>query len=354
MDSSRQIEDQAAVWLQRRDGDDWTALEEAALQNWLSASIAHRVAFLRLEAAWEESQRLQALGAGAAPAAIPPPGEWHVSPLFERRLPTNVSEPASSAGPPPVAFPQPAPEPIATSSTQRVLPWATAATVLIALMAAWFVNTLSGQQRYSTPTGGLASIPLTDGSEITLNTATEVRVKFSEQERRVRLLQGEVFFEVVADPTRPFIVEAGAKRITVLGTQFSVRRDGEEVRVAVTDGKVRIDGDAAHPQPAAGTIARVSRTHVQVQQQVPKEVDQALSWRTGYLSFETTTLADAIAELNRYTSRKIIIKDPGVAGLHISGKFRANNAEAFIRVLHDGFGIEAQSADDRIVLSAAR
>ena len=85
---SMAIEQAAAGWLARRDGGRWNAEEEAALQRWLDVDVGHRVAFLRLEAAWQEGGRLQALGAGWQDSAAPARGHWQVSPA-----PKIVQEP---------------------------------------------------------------------------------------------------------------------------------------------------------------------------------------------------------------------------------------------------------------------
>lgn len=339
MESSRQIEDAAAVWLQRRDGDDWTPSDQGELEQWLSASLAHRVAFLRLEAAWEESMRLQALGAGMPPGAIPPPGTWHVSPLFEPKR--SVRDAAESAAEPPVP-----------TRRKNGRLWAVAASVVVLVAAAFLLNAQFEGQRYRTPVGGIASIPLADGSSVTLNTNSDIRVVLTKEQRSVSLQSGEAFFDVAKDSARPFVVEAGDKRITAIGTQFSVRRDDSDVRVIVTEGKVRIDGAGKPPILVAGAIARTSDASVRLQQGAPRKAEEELSWRTGYLTFDTIELADAVAEFNRYTLRQIVVNDPKVAALRVSGKFRASNAEGFIRVLHDGFGIRTQTVGDKVVLSA--
>lgn len=336
MDSSRAIEDAAAVWLQRRDNEDWSEPDEAELQRWLAASVAHRVAFLRLEAAWDESLRLQALGAGTAPGTIPPPGAWQVSPLFKAVVDSDAT-----------------PSPPVQRGASSYRKWAIAATILVASIGALLLATQFSAERYVTPVGSIASIPLPDGSNVTLNTGSDIRVDLTETERLVRLESGEAFFEVAKDAKRPFVVAAGGKRVTAVGTKFSVRRDGDDVSVIVTEGKVRIDGTAQQPMLLAGAMAHTSKQQLDVRAGSAQQVEEALSWRTGYLIFDTTDLADAIAQFNRYTHRKIVIQDPQIAGLHVSGKFRATNSEAFVRILSDNFGIEAQAVGDRIVLSAA-
>lgn len=348
MESSRQIEQAAAVWLQRRDSEDWTRDHEEELQQWLALSVAHRVAFLRLEAAWEESLRLQALGAGTQRGVTPAPGVWRVSPLFNGTPVADSSSDSWTAG---EAGTLSVPPSRASMSRRG---WAIAAAAVIATLSVLLFTTMSGGKRYVTPVGGIASIGLPDGSSVTLNTDSGIRVDLSDVERLVRLDSGEAFFEVAKDASRPFVVVAGSKRVTAVGTKFSVRRDGENVSVIVTEGKVRVEGAGEQPLLVAGTMALASRTKVSVQEGSAEQVEEALSWRTGYLIFDATDLADAIAQFNRYTNRKIVIGDAAIAGVRVSGKFRATNSEAFVRILSDNFGIAAATAGDEIVLSAAR
>jgi transmembrane sensor len=341
MESSRQIEDTAAEWIVRRDSEEWTPDDDTQLAEWLSASNAHRVAFLRLEAAWEQTHRLQALGAGALRGTVPPVGAWRVSPFFEQRLPTTELESKPAA-------PRPA---------SRKWSALTAGLLILLGVGAYTVSQLRGT-RYTTPVGAIASIALEDGSNVTLNTASKVRVMLSEQHRLINLEGGEAFFDVAADRKRPFIVQAGKKRVVAVGTQFSVRRNGSDIQVIVSEGRVRLESsgpEAAGPASAAiltaGAVAHTADAKWVIRHKTAQDAVEALSWRTGYLTFDSLPLPEAVAEFNRYTSRKIVIRDPRVAALNVSGKFRAANAEAFVRVLRDGFGVQVRDAGDTIFLS---
>ena len=106
---------------------------------------------------------------------------------------------------------------------------------------------LGGRRVYATELGGHATVPLADGSKIELNTDTKLRAALAEEQRTVWLDRGEAYFEVSKDPNRPFVVMAGDRKVTVLGTKFSVRRDGDRVSVAVAEGKVRVDPVHATP-----------------------------------------------------------------------------------------------------------
>jgi transmembrane sensor len=368
--NSSKIEERAAEWLAKRDSGSWTGDDERELQAWLDASTAHNVAFIRLEAAWSQALRLKALGAGAPRGVVPPRDAWDRSPFFETRdgpkpglAPLASSAPVASTAPPAsLASPAATRRPPMRRRISRAL--IASALVFVVGVLGWFST--RGPD-YRTPIGGIASVPMTDGSKVTLNTDSAIRIAVTARERRVQLEQGEAFFEVAHDPSRPFVVTAGSRRVIAVGTKFSVRRIGNEVRVFVTEGKVRFEDDSlpagsqsagsAAPSPRetllpAGTIARAGDSGVLVQEKPLPEVEECLSWRVGYLVFHDTLLADAVVEFNRYNEHKLVIEDPEVAGIRLSGKFRATNFEGFVRLLAEGFPIEVRHAGGQILLSA--
>lgn len=340
MDSSIQIEETAAAWLARRDSDDWSEADETALAQWLQASTANRVAFIRLESAWQQTQRLKALGAGVPRGTVPSPGEWRRSPFLGR----SRSVPDSAVVPPS--------EPRRAPMLRR---FAAGILVVAALGAGWQLWPRGSS--YHTEVGGLAAVPMSDGSKVTLNTNSGIRVAISVTERRVELEQGEAFFEVAKDSKRPFIVSVGDKRIIAIGTKFSVKREADDVRVVVTEGRVRVTSASRKIQEpvtqlSAGSIARASDAGVLVQERSLPEAEEYLSWRAGFVIFHETPLADAVAEFNRYNTRKLVIDDPTVAGIRIGGHFRSNNVDAFVRLLQSGFPIHAEQRDEQILLTS--
>jgi transmembrane sensor len=353
MESSRQIEEGAAAWLAKRDSGHWSEEDECELQTWLDASTANTVAFIRLEAVWGEARRLKALGAGVQPNVVPPANAWRFPPFFE---PRNTGTEVSSSG-------APASAPATQLHRRGWLRYAVAAgLVLVAVSALTWYVARSGQY-YHTPVGGLESVPMADGSKVTLNTDSAIRLAVTEKERGVLLERGEAFFDVAKDPGRPFVVRAGSKRVIAVGTRFSVRRTSDDVRVFVTEGTVRVEGastpDAALSEGgaiflAAGSVARAGDSGILVQKRPLADVEDYLTWRAGYVTFRETPLAEAIAEFNRYNDRKMIIRDPEVAAIRVSGKFRSNRFEAFVRLLEQGFPIQAQREGDRIVLTDSR
>ena len=348
MDTKRahEIDAAASDWLIRRESGAWSAVDEAGFVEWLNASTLNRVAFLRLELAWEDSASLKALGAGIAGDRPPPPGSWNLPPFFD---------------------PQPAPVQAADRSgrlalRQRRFVLAIAATLVLAVGIGAYVALAPNGERYATPVGGLASVAMTDGSEVTLNTDSQIRIALTDTERHVELRRGEAFFQVSKDPNRPFVVLAGNKRVVAVGTQFSVRREGDDVEIVVTEGKVRVEDRAAPPGFHAdgsaevlltpGSVALVGESGLLVQRKTLPEAEEQLSWRTGVLMFRDQSLRDVAAEFNRYNQRKIVIQDPAVASLKIEGNFRATNAEAFVRLVESAFPVRADAQRDKIVLTA--
>lgn len=370
-DGNDDIEEIASDWLVRRQSERWTQADQVQLEQWLEASTLHRVAFLRLELAWEESARLKALGAGIVGDEPPAPGCWNLTPLFDSRraaaldqtkgndLDSEAAEPhgARAAGGASTR----------SASRPRGFHLAMAASVLLAVVAGIGTYGLrsDSSDRYVTPVGGRASVPMLDGSKITLNTNSQLRVALTATERRVNLHQGEAFFEVEKDPQRPFVVEVGNKRVVAIGTKFSVRRDGDDVEVVVTEGKVRVEDravlkhgggvEAAASAPVLltpGAIARASEGGVLVQRKSVHDAEAHLSWRVGVLMFRDQSLAGVAAELNRYNVRQIVIADPEAGALKVEGNFTATNLDAFVRLIESGFPVRASLEEGQIIISS--
>ena len=348
--SHADIEASAADWLARRDSGAWSAAEQAALEDWLSADAGHRVAYLRLQAAWNEAGRLQALGAGLRGDGVPPRGTWS----------SGAARADAAPADPAVALQGHA---FATRQGSRRprrgrLAVAGAAVAACLLVLAWQAPGLlpDEESRHATGLGDVRTVALADGSQTTLASESRIDVHLSRRERRIALQQGEAYFEAARDAGRPFVVEAGDRRVVAVGTRFSVRRDGPDLRVVVTEGLVRLETEALDgtPQPAAllpaGSIALARRDGVLVRSTSLAEAARLVDWRSGLLVFRDTTLAEAVDEFNRYNRRKIVIVDAEVGDLRIGGSFRWANAEGFVRLLEQGFPVRADYGAERIVL----
>ncbi len=366
MASNSQIELLASAWLARRDGDGWSAHDQQQLDAWLLESTAHRVAYVRLDAAWRHSDHLKALGAGVPAGTVPERATWGLTPSPEVRDTRFDDVTHGQAGtrarraaphrPPASRFAHHAPE-----SLRRTLfrygGAGVAAVVLAFLAVGWRHYSAVEQTSYRTAIGDLQDIALADGSVITLSSDSRILVTLSRDERHIDLQQGEAFFKVAKDASRPFVVSAGGRRAIAVGTRYDVRRDAGDLRVVVTQGVVKLesdDGPGGQKQPTtllpAGSTAVATDAGVAVSSGPLRHAEELLSWRSGFISFHDTPLVKAVAEFNRYNHRRIVIGDASIGSFRVGGHFRWSNEDSFVRLLELGFPVRAVHHDDTIVL----
>jgi transmembrane sensor len=195
--------------------------------------------------------------------------------------------------------------------------------------------------------GEIHTLRLADGTTVTLDTDSAIEPVFTGQARVVRLSRGRVRFDVAHDAGRPFMVEAGGRTIIDRGTLFDVVLGREGVKVVLLRGAVEIrdrkargaggaplarlvPGQVFADAPAAG-VARVSAA--------PGGADQ---WVKGMLSFDGTPLEEVVAAANRYSEHKIRLGEPALAGLRVTGTFRAAPTEALAAVLAATFNLRVE------------
>jgi transmembrane sensor len=328
MSKHLEIEQQAAAWLARKDGDRWSAADQTQLDQWLASATAHRVAYLRLAAAWSRTGLL-------APEATRPGA--------------------------PSARPDPAPAEAERRALPRYSQWRIAAAILVTVGAAagWFsMRAAPSEVRYETRLGAHQTYALKDGSKLTLNTATLLRARVDHDTRTVWLDNGEAYFDIAHDTAHPFVVISGANRITVLGTRFTVRRKAGDTEVVVVDGRVQVENGR---MPGRSAVILVKHQKVlatadalQRSDESDAAIDQQLSWREGKLVFDQVTLDAAAGEFNRYNKKKLVMADAEAARLKIGGRFDVDNIEGFANLLRRGFGLDVRETNDTIVIASRR
>ncbi|HTO42082.1 MAG TPA: FecR domain-containing protein [Rhizomicrobium sp.] len=304
----------ASLWVARKDGTNWDAETQSAFDSWLAQSDAHMVAYLRADAAWKRADKLIVL-----------------RPTRARRIAETLKD--------------------ALPVIRRV---AVAGVVLavIGFATVDYLNTPPGKL-YTTPVGGRETITLVDGSQIALNTDTALRLDLSGKDRKVWLDKGEAYFHVTHNAQRPFRVYAGERTVTDLGTKFSVRREPARFEVAVMEGKVAFDaGKAANRKPidmTPGDVLVATATTLSLTRKPPRALAESLGWQRGLLIFDNTTLADAVAQFNRYNGEKLTVAK-SAGHLPVVGTFRTNDAEAFARVIAQVFGLHTAKTGNTIVI----
>jgi len=372
MDPTTQCEplrETAAAWHDRMHREKVPDDARAAFAQWLAESPAHRAAYEDIDRTW-----------GDLRAAAHDPQILALRHEAALRLTRR------------------------TSKRTRPFAWAAAAVVLTVMgtsLVAMSMHSTSGRsltvllldvfrttddRRYATATGQRLTVTLRDGSQLTLNTQTELQIAFTKTERAVRLIRGQALFEVAKDPARPFVVTAHSRRFIAVGTAFDVRLAGEQIELTMVEGTVRVERDtnlsptASVALPTARAATAVPRsiarrdpppgappavTSLTAGEQLtvnsgdedhvrPADAERVTSWRRGQVIFENTRLADAIAELNRYSETKIELADPALSDLRISGGFATGRPALFVEAITSYFSIQVTRADERAVVLSAR
>lgn len=311
------VETEAADWVaDRRNVEDWSAERQAELDAWLAQSLAHRVAFVRIEATWRRTDRLAALHR--------PVGEQ------------------------------------TDGVSQRRPGWMRIAVVMGVIAATgtagagYLFN--SHTQLIATPIGGQRNITLADGSQIELNTDTSIRVDLTAKKRAIELVKGEAYFEIRHDAARPFVVTVSGHRIVDLGTKFLIRTSSQALNVTLVEGSARLE--TISPQASQqdvtlkpGDLAVATADSVRVSKRPVRDMQNALAWRRGVIALHNASLADAAAEFNRYGGEQLIVADADAGKLTINGTFGKTEVEEFAGMTHEIFGLRIQHQNGAIVLS---
>jgi len=221
------------------------------------------------------------------------------------------------------------------------LAWVAAAAGIAVGAASWIVH-LPVAQTLRTAAGERREMTLTDGSLVSLAPATEVRVRFTERERNLRLTRGEAFFRVHKNPRRPFVVQVNDSRVRAVGTAFGVRLDETDAVVTVVEGvvSVSVDRDAARRTTEGSAAAAPVLLGANQQARIPADGAQPsvrsvtgsveMAWTAGELLFDNEPLSDVVRRFNVLNRLQIVITDPVLATRRVSGVFRASDPESFV------------------------
>jgi transmembrane sensor len=231
-------------------------------------------------------------------------------------------------------------------SRRRPSPWlAAAATALISSVGvAWYMSQRA--QTYDSPVGEQHLVVLADGSKVTLDARSRLRVRLTQRDRDLHLLAGQALFEVAADPLRPFTVRSRSVTVRAVGTRFDVieRADGATVTVIQGSVEVRPESGAGAHTPfmlSAGEQVVVSSS-AGLTPPVQTDVAAAISWTAQRLVFESAPLARVIEDFNRHNTRQLVLRNSQLGELRITGTFAANQPESFVRFLRSQPGVIVQ------------
>ena len=400
-----QIYEEATNWLIKHRETDLNPREKTEFDNWLRASPQHAQAYLEISAVWECVPALDPSWNATPDQLIARAisSEGNIYPLADAaRMPSREPDPQSSSH-------QPGKGPLRRfASLQRPRSWkmrpvAIAATFLAAIVGAavWYGLT---SNTYATDIGEQRSIVLADGSTIELNSRSRVRIRYTDTQRNVDLLEGQALFGVAHNTARPFIVHSGPANVRAVGTRFDVYKKRAGTVVTVVEGKVAIlvrtlsaSGEEQEPEQreggagpgsASGTAIsdpsfpsapaltphaaskrggssaiflaagdqltipalKPSRVENSSSADTPQRVNvsAATAWTHRSLVLESTPLAEVAEEFNRYNTRQLVINDPEVANIHISGIFSSVDPALLLKFLRTQPEVDVKETETEI------
>ena len=200
---------------------------------------------------------------------------------------------------------------------------------------------------------------LPDGSRVELAANSSVTMEFTDTVRQLTMQSGVAHFTVAHSRARPFVVSVGKLQVRAVGTAFNIRRATDRVVVTVTEGIVdiyeRAEGSTPSDRPIRVDAGRELTWAAKAVGPTIASVDpaRALAGREGRLDSLNEPLASALADINRYSQRRIIVRDAAVGGIPFSGTVLIGETEEWVRALPRLFPVEVETdADGNIVLTA--
>ena len=256
---------------------------------------------------------------------------------------------------------------------------ATAAAAAMVGMVAWFINS---DDVYRTAMGERRVVALVDGSQVQLDSSTELRVRYSAHSRELALLRGQARFDVAHDIERPFVVAAGGRKVIATGTAFNVDLLGSSMIVTMIEGRVvvlaattthlsevieqfahfRMPGKTTAPSQGVSSLRTDPGVELGAGQELvisssgdPRiteaNVERTISWQTGQLVFDNEILTAVVERMNRYSAKPLEIDDESTRHLRISGVFSESDVPGFVETLTHYLPLRADVRDHVIHLS---
>jgi transmembrane sensor len=241
--------------------------------------------------------------------------------------------------------------------------WVPAAAAAAVVLAAggylgWHAtrNTVTSQT-YASAIAAQRSVTLEDGTRVTLGAATHLTTRFSHGRREVNLTDGEAYFEVVHNASRPFEVHAGEVSIEDIGTAFNVRRTGNYVTVAMAEGRARVADATGGMHNSLEAVAGQSVTYDPSRAAMSiAAIDPAntAAWRHARLEFDNEPLSVVVANINRYRMEPLRIADADLNALTFTGTVKADAIDDWLHALPQVLPLKVGAVGGETVLSDAR
>jgi transmembrane sensor len=350
----RQIVSEACEWFTEFRTGDATATTRERFDEWLRQSPEHIQAYLEVASAWAELPTQVAAG------------RLDIEALVQRARASasdDVVVSLKARGGPTQGLMEAAPSKQRRRFlTPRALAAGIAAALLVASAVGWF--SWRGPETYTTAVGEQRTIRLADDSIVDLNARSSIKVRFSNSERVIDLMEGQAMFHVARDPSRPFIVRSDNTAVRAVGTQFDVYRKDDGLVVTVVEGRVAVIPPPVAPPATSGpTLAAATAQYAEILSAgeqltvTPKaaarkphhaDVEAATAWVQRRLVFDDTPLAEVAEEFNRYSIRRLVIDDAELSRKTLSGAYSSSDPASLIGFLRSQPTLEVTETDREI------
>lgn len=334
--SDEKRHDEASLWIARLERGLSTP-ESESLKNWIAQDKENEVVLLEMAKLWDKMDTLSRLS-----ALFPRPIQQH-----RPRVRLTFATAACAIF---VIF-------LSTIAVQKYPAFLTDNADYVA----------DSEELFETAVGESSRVTLSDGSEITLNTDSKLRVRYTNNHRTLLLERGEINVAVAKDPLRPLSVLAAGNIVQAVGTEFNIEiTDDQHIELLVTEGKVRVGLQTKTvkldkiliPEPLPSDSVLVSSGETIVLGSLDEEVSTIsesdikvkLSWKKGNLIFRGEPLENAIEEVGRYTSVEFVIVDEELKKVRVSGFFRSGDVDGLLKALRDNFNIVNKRVDNQKVV----
>ncbi len=315
----------AAHWCMRMHAPDCTDAEREQFKLWLDEHPSHSIEYVAMLEIWDLSEHLPASTTASSPSP-----NLHQAPA----VPGRPARP-------------------------RRRGWRTQArAIALAVMAlplaaygGWMMGWVPNSYEHFETAQNISRITLGDGSEVELNSNSNLSFSNYRDQRRVRLSSGEAYFHVTHDSDHPFVVTAGEGSITVTGTRFNVWKYNNSVVVTVTEGSVRVQSERQGNDSTLTPGMQASFKPGDLKPTV-KSVDTAtaLAWRDGKLILNDITLGEAVPLLNRYLDEPLLLADQSTADIRIGGIYSTRDVANLVKALPKVLPIKLEPQADGTTL----
>jgi len=304
---------EAVEWVIRLTSGDTSAAERADFELWRTASPIHEAAFREAQKLWSGLGNVfpkPVTVAGVAPA------NNNLTLMPQRRLRLKAI---------------------------------TALAASIALLVGIGTKSMNNWRHdHVTAQGQRELVTLADGSRVQLGSDSAIDIQFGADARRIRLVRGEAYFDVVHDARHPFVVDAGDNAVNDIGTAFSVRLDGDGVVVVVERGAVEVTGGAAPVTLQPNQRVRYGKgrnAHAE-----PANIAEDLAWTSGRLVLEDRSLREVVDELNRYFASSVVLVGGETGNRRVNAVIDLDHIDVWLDALRDSQGVTVVRLPGFVVL----